>query len=64
MAAGEVLFIPPAWWHQTVNLQTGFAITANFVDDTNYEVVLSCLKEAGEDDLRRQLSEIAERKLG
>lgn len=26
-------------------------------------VVLSCLEEAGEDDLHRQLSEIAERKL-
>ncbi|MCA9776596.1 MAG: cupin-like domain-containing protein [Candidatus Eremiobacteraeota bacterium] len=63
VAAGEVLYIPPAWWHQTQNLKTGFAITANFVDHTNYAVVLSCLEEAGEDDLHRQLSEIAERKL-
>lgn len=63
VAAGEVLFIPPAWWHQTVNLETGFAITANFVNHTNYETVLTCLEEAGEDDLHRQLCEIAERKL-
>ena len=64
VGAGEILFIPPAWWHQTVNLQTGFAITANFVDRTNYQVVLSCLEEAEEFELHQQLSEVVRRKVG
>lgn len=64
VAGGEVLFIPPAWWHQTVNLETGFAITANYVDQTNYQIVLDCLKEAEEDELHRQLLDVVKRKVG
>ena len=63
VAAGEVLFIPGAWWHQTVNLETGFAITANFVNETNFQPVLSCLQMAGEDELYEMLADVATRKL-
>lgn len=61
--AGEVLFIPGGWWHQTVNLEVGFAITANYVDTTNYQRVLECLEEYGEEDLYAMLMEIVERKV-
>jgi histone arginine demethylase JMJD6 len=64
VAAGELLFIPPAWWHQTVNLETGFAITANFVDETNYQVVLDCLEKAEEHELYQQLQGVVQRKVG
>ena len=63
VAAGEVLFIPGAWWHQTENLETGFAITANFVNDTNFRPVLACLEDAGEDELYEMLTEVVERKV-
>jgi Cupin-like domain len=61
--AGEVLFIPGAWWHQTQNLETGFAITANFVNETNFRTVLACLEDAGEEELFHSLNEIAKRKV-
>jgi len=63
LSSGEILFIPAAWWHQTVNLETGFAITANYVDETNFRTVLSCLDQAGETELFRDLNEIAKRKV-
>lgn len=61
--AGEVLFIPGAWWHQTRNLKTGFAITANFVNRCNYQRVLRCLQEAEEPELYEMLKSVAERKM-
>lgn len=61
--AGEVLFIPGGWWHQTSNLETGFAITANYVDRTNYQRVLDCLEEYEEEELYEMLMEIVERKI-
>lgn len=63
VAAGEVLFIPGAWWHQTVNLETGFAITTNFVNDTNFRPVLACLEMAGEVDLYKMLAEVVAEKM-
>lgn len=63
VAAGEVLFIPGAWWHQTVNLETGFAVTANFVNATNFRPVLACLEAAGEEELYEMLAEVARRKV-
>lgn len=56
--AGEVLFIPGGWWHQTINLATGFAITANYVDKTNYQKVLDCLEDYGEEELFQQLQAV------
>ena len=61
--AGEVLFIPGGWWHQTENLATGFAITANYVDRTNYQRVLQCLEDYGEDELLSQLQQVVATRL-
>lgn len=63
VAAGEVLYIPGAWWHQTLNLETGFAVTSNYVDDTNYQIVLACLENSGEQELYEMLKEVAESKV-
>lgn len=60
--AGEVLYIPGGWWHQTLNLETGFAITANYVDHTNYKRVLRCLEEYGETGLLQALSSLVKEK--
>ena len=60
--AGEILYIPGAWWHQTENLETGFSITANYVDDTNYKKVLDCLAQSEEKQLWHDFSEIVRRK--
>lgn len=62
--AGEVLFIPGGWWHQTENLETGFAITANYVDETNYRTVMACLEEYGETDLLEALEQVARQRTG
>ena len=61
--SGEVLFIPGGWWHQTANLETGFAITANFVDHTNYTRVARCLEEYGEEELLNSLNDLVEKKV-
>lgn len=63
VGAGEVLYIPGAWWHQTENLETGFAVTSNYVDDTNYQIVMSCLDAAGEEELYEMLRRVVEKKV-
>ena len=63
VAAGEVLFIPGAWWHQTQNLETGFSITANYVDETNFQRVLQCLQDLGELELYEALLEVCKKRL-
>lgn len=64
VSAGEVLFIPGAWWHQTQNYETGFSITANYVDHTNFRAVLNCLEDSEEPALYKMLHEVAQRKVG
>ena len=47
VGAGELIFTPSGWWHQTRNLETGLAITANFANLTNYESVMEWLETVG-----------------
>lgn len=44
LGPGEAIFTPSRWWHQTLSLDEGIAVTSNYVDETNYEVVLEWLK--------------------
>lgn len=62
--AGEVLFIPGGWWHQTFNLEAGIGLTANYVDATNVERVLRCLEEYGEEELLEALRQVARERWG
>lgn len=47
VGAGELIYTPSGWWHQTQNLEGGLAITANYADLTNYQQVLEWLEEVG-----------------
>lgn len=47
--AGELIFTPSGWWHQTKNLESGFAITANYANQTNYKKVLHWLDTIGKE---------------
>lgn len=47
MGPGDLIFTPSGWWHQTQNLETGLALTANFVNSSNYQRVLKWLEEVG-----------------
>ncbi|KAI0523701.1 hypothetical protein F5B22DRAFT_591698 [Xylaria bambusicola] len=42
--AGEILHVPSGWWHLVVNLETGIALTQNFVPKSHLTDVLSFLK--------------------
>ena len=46
--AGELIFTPSGWWHQTKNLETGLAITANYANETNCHKVLNWLNTVGQ----------------
>jgi histone arginine demethylase JMJD6 len=62
--AGECIFIPSLWWHQTKNKEAGLALTANYVDRTNHTMSLDYLKHVPEyDGVYRELRRIARRKL-
>lgn len=41
---GDIVFTPSLWWHQTVNLEEGIAVTANYADVHNCREVLRWLE--------------------
>ena len=57
---GECIFVPSLWWHQTKNIDAGLALTANYVDQFSYDIVVEKLKEDPEyRNFRRGLRKIA-----
>lgn len=38
---GEIVFTPSGWWHCVWNLEKGFSLTENFINESNYEHVKS-----------------------
>ena len=61
--AGECIFVPSLWWHQTKNKDAGLALTANYVDETNCEASLSYLKQMPEyEEIYRALRRVARKK--
>lgn len=43
--AGEILHVPSGWWHLVVNLESGIALTQNFVPESHLAEVISFLKD-------------------
>ncbi|MCX2431623.1 cupin-like domain-containing protein [Pedobacter sp. GR22-10] len=41
---GEMVFTPSGWWHAVLNLERGFSITENFINNTNSTRVLEYFK--------------------
>lgn len=61
--AGECIYVPPRWWHQTKNIDPGIALTANYCDRANIHEVLAYLKEhRGYERIYRQLKRLVRRK--
>lgn len=42
---GEILHVPSGWWHLVVNLESGVALTQNFVPKSHLAVVLEFLRD-------------------
>ncbi|MGE0492987.1 MAG: cupin-like domain-containing protein [Vulcanimicrobiota bacterium] len=64
VAPGELMFTPSAWWHQTRHVETGVALTANYVDRSNHKQVLEWLETTGNQrPLKRALAKIANQRL-
>lgn len=62
--AGECIFVPSLWWHQTKNKEAGLALTANYVDQFNHKISLDYLQGMPEyEQVYRGLRRIARRKL-
>jgi len=38
--AGEMIYIPPGWWHCVLNLEETVSVTQNFVNENNLELNL------------------------
>lgn len=43
--AGEILHVPSGWWHLVVNLESGIALTQNFIPKSHLVDALEFLKE-------------------
>lgn len=57
---GEIMFTPGDWYHQVYNLENTLALTENYVNDTNYDLVESHLKEIGNHEMASKLAQLKE----
>jgi hypothetical protein len=57
--AGEILHVPSGWWHLVVNLESGIALTQNFVPESHLADVISFLRDRAEQvtGFRRDVSD-------
>jgi ribosomal protein L16 Arg81 hydroxylase len=42
--SGDIIFVPPGWWHMVINLEPSVAITQNYVSRNNIRKVMSFLR--------------------
>ncbi|GAA0890327.1 cupin-like domain-containing protein [Fulvivirga kasyanovii] len=58
---GEIMFTPGDWFHQVYNLEKTLALTENYVNATNYDLVENHLKQIGNTKMASQLAELKRR---
>ena len=46
--AGEMIFVPPGWWHIVLNITDSIAVTQNFVSDVSLPHVMAFLRDRPE----------------
>lgn len=44
---GEMVYTPSGWWHCVLNLEKGFALTENFINELNFDDVMKDLLSVG-----------------
>ncbi|KAF8821196.1 histone lysine demethylase JMJD6a [Cardiosporidium cionae] len=44
--AGEVIFVPPGWWHAVLNLNDSISCTQNFVSPANFDLAWICARQS------------------
>ena len=54
LSTGELLFVPSGWPHRVYNLEKSLAISANFVDGSNFNMVKEELRVNSLQDPRAQ----------
>lgn len=54
LQAGETLFVPSTWWHQTLIVETSIALSGNYANQHNIHQVLAWLRD------RPQYAKVAE----
>lgn len=65
VGAGECLFVPSKWWHQTKNIEGGMALTANYADAFCHHNVSKWLRRNREYyDLHRSFRKVVQSKVG
>jgi hypothetical protein len=42
---GEIIYIPPKWWHLVKNLENSISLNANMINEWSSEIVYSCLSK-------------------
>ncbi|MEL7003293.1 MAG: cupin-like domain-containing protein [Bacteroidota bacterium] len=55
---GEIMFTPGSWYHQVYNLEHTVALTENYVNHMNLDIVMQHLEETGNDSLMYLLNQL------
>ncbi|MEH2065249.1 MAG: cupin-like domain-containing protein [Nostoc sp.] len=42
---GEIIYIPPKWWHHVKNLENSISMNANMINEWSSEIVYSCINQ-------------------
>jgi hypothetical protein len=58
---GDIMFTPGSWYHQVFNLDNTVALTENYINHTNYDIVENYLLQTENEPVLELLSNLKER---